>query len=155
MLQRIQSLYFLFVPVIIAVMFFLPLASFETSVQTMKLFLYGMQSPEVTAENLLPSMWYIMPVLAIILSLYAIATLLQYKNRIRQLKWNRFALMINILFIASVFYVVDRISTDEAVIRHAYNLGAYLSMVPALFIYLANGKIRKDEQKVRAADRLR
>lgn len=154
MIQRVQTLYLLMVPVIILLMFFVPVFSFETSVAVFKIYLHGGGFAGAFNEAP-PAIWYIVPALGALLAVIAVATLLQYKNRIRQLSINKFALMINILFIASIFFMTDRITSSEIVIRHAYNFGAYLSLVPAIFIYMANVRIRKDEQKVRAADRLR
>lgn len=154
MIQRVQTLYLFVVPVIILLMFFVPVFSFETSLAVFKMYLHGGGYEDVFNEAL-PAIWYIVPALGVILAVITVATALQYKKRIRQLTLNKYALFVNILFIASIFFMTDRITSSEIVIKHAYNFGAYLSLVPAVFIYMANIRIRRDEQKVRAADRIR
>jgi hypothetical protein len=154
MFQSIQTIYLLFVPVVIIVMFFIPLASFESVDGNFTLYLKGFCFPEEMDASV-SSVWLIMPALGVLLGVMAIVIALMFKNRIIQLRANRFLLLINVLFIASIFYMTDKVTEGESVIRHAYNIGAYLSLLPAILIYLANGRIRRDEQKVRAADRLR
>ncbi|MFO7723226.1 MAG: DUF4293 domain-containing protein [Bacteroidales bacterium] len=154
MFQRIQTLFLLLVPVVIIVMFFIPLASFESVDGSFALYLRGFVFPE-GMEGTVSSTWLIMPALGVLLGIMAIVVSMMYKNRVIQLKANRFLLLINVLFIASIFYITDKVTAGSSIIRHAYNMGAYLSLLPAILIYLSNGRIRRDEQKVRAADRLR
>jgi hypothetical protein len=154
MFQRIQSLYLLLVPVVIIVMFFIPLASFESVDGNFSMYLKGFCFPD-EMDATVSSAWLFMPALGVLLGVMAIVVTMMYKNRIAQLRANRFLLLVNVLFIASIFYITDKVTAGSTVIRHAYNIGAYLSLLPAILIYLANGRIRRDEQKVRAADRLR
>ncbi len=154
MIQRLQSLYLLFVPVALVVMLIFPLASFKSSGGLFYLYMQGYVMPETVMFMSMPP-WYIIPVLGGILAVLAIVVIFLYNNRIRQLFINRIALIVNILFIAAIFYITDRTANLEEGMKSAYHIGAYLPLIPAILIYLANGRIRKDEMKVRAADRLR
>lgn len=154
MFQRIQSIYLLLVPVVVAIMFGVSLATIETGTATIGIALTGFT---VSDGFIMPesSIWLAMPILGVLLGIMTIAVALMFKNRAKQLKMNRISLMLNVLFVASIFYVTDQTVKEVSALQHAYNLGAYLSLIPAILIYLANGRIRKDEQKVRAADRIR
>lgn len=154
MIQRAQTFFMAAIPVIILMMFFVPLASFESVEGMIKLSMSGYTFPTEAIPEQLPP-WQILPALGLLLAIMSIAVIFQYKNRVTQLRMNRITLMVNIFFIAAIFYVTDKTNSLAGVIKSAYHASAYLSMVPVFLIYLANGRIRKDEMKVKAADRLR
>jgi hypothetical protein len=154
MFQRIQSIYLLLVPVVVAFMFNVSLATIDIGIGTIGIALTGFTAPDgfLMPESMI---WIAMPILGVLLGIVCIGVALMFRNRARQIKMNRISLMLNVLFVASIFYVTDQTVKEVSALQHAYNLGAYLSLIPAILIYLANGRIRKDEQKVRAADRIR
>ncbi len=153
MLQRIQTLLLALIPVVILLMFFFPLATFKGVEGTFTLWMTGFclheggGAPEVQT-------WFI-PVIGILVAVLSVVVIFLYKNRIQQLRLNRIVSIAIILFVAAIFFTVDRTVKQADLSGYAYNLGAYLCLIPPFLVYLANGRIRRDEMKVRAADRLR
>lgn len=154
MIQRIQSVYLVIIPVIIALLYFIPLSSFHYDEDVAYLFIHGYIIEDgYTFEKV--SFWYSIPLLGSFLGVLSVVVLSLYKDRKKQLLYNRVNLIINILFIASVFYITDRTITINEISKSVYHIGAYITLVPAILIYMANAGIRRDEAKVRAADRIR
>lgn len=153
MIQRIQSVFLALIPVVIGVMFFFPLATFKGVEGTFTLWMTGFCVDEGAASPAVQT-WFI-PLIGILSALLSVVVIFLYKNRLLQLRLNRFVSITIILFIAAIFFTVDRTVKNADLVGYAYNIGAYLSLVPPFLVYLANGRIRKDEMKVRAADRLR
>lgn len=153
MIQRIQSVFLALIPVVLGAMFFFPLATIKGVDGTFTLWMSGFCVEEGAAAPSVQT-WFI-PVLGILAALLSVVVIFLYKNRILQLRLNRIVSITIILFVATIFFTVDRTVKQTDLVGYAYNLGAYLSLVPPFLVYLANGRIRKDEMKVRAADRIR
>lgn len=155
MIQRIQSL-FLFMAFGSAIaVFFFPLASLLGEFYYVKLTVlgvaeqaqYGMQWP-----NTLP--------LAAVMGLTGLLsffTIFIFKNRTAQMRLIRFSILLNVVFLALIFfyYVPELESIVETTADYVSEIGIYLSIIPLIFLVLALRFIRKDEKLVRAADRLR
>jgi hypothetical protein len=156
MIQRIQSMYLLIIVLVLAVIYFLPMAAFTTTISTETVLwkLSGFSDPDVFAGQKLPPM-NITAIFALALGLASVMTLLFYKNRAFQIRMSRNMLIVSILFVASIFFLVDKSSNLEGVVMYAYLSGTYLSLIVPVMAYLTIGAIRRDERKVRAADRLR
>jgi hypothetical protein len=153
MIQRIQSLFLLVIPLVIIAMFFFPLATFHSAEASFSLWMTGFIISEGTTSFNIQT-WFI-PAIGILLALLAIVVIFLYRNRMMQLKLNRIVSIASILFVAALFFTVDKTVKVTELSTYAYNIGAYLSLVPPFMIYLANSRIRRDEMKVRAADRIR
>ena len=155
MIQRIQSLFlFLAFGSAIAVFFF-PLASLLGEFYYVKLTVlevaeqaqYGMQWP-----NSLP-----LAAVMGLTGLLSFITIFIYKNRTAQMRLIRFSILLNVVFLALIFfyYVPELESMVETTADYVSEIGIYLSIIPLIFLVLALRFIRKDEKLVRAADRLR
>ena len=101
-------------------------------------------------------------VLAVVVAVIAIASIFLYKNRVRQMRVVAVAFLLDVAYVFLLFFwAVDAYSktiaqtmatTDMGITWHA---GAYAPIVAIVFFLLAHRSIKKDEMKVRAADRLR
>lgn len=89
--------------------------------------------------------------------LLAFFTIFIYKNRNAQMRLIRFSVLLNIVFLALIFfyYVPELETMIETTADYVSEIGIYLSIVPLIFLILALRFIRKDEKLIRAADRLR
>lgn len=98
--------------------------------------------------------------LAVVLGLIgflSFVTIFLYKRRMVQLRLIRFGLLMNIVYLALVFFyyvpeLEDIIQTNADYISEP---GIYLALVSVIFFILALRFIRKDEKLIRSADRLR
>jgi len=152
MIQRVQTVYLLLIIIIVGVMFVAPSAVYDTTSGKVLWNLVGF-SPEGILQT---STILILPaVLSVIVGIASLFTVLQYRNRKLQIRLCRINMMVMILFIASIFYVVDSVKDQPNVVLFAYMYGAYLSVLLPVLNYLSIGAISRDERKVKAADRLR
>ena len=142
MIQRIQSLYLLLAALISAILFYIPL--FEMP---------------VSDAGTLPRQFMITSnALLLILSsaagIFSFAVIFIFKNRSFQLKACRLILIVVFVMIGLLFYTSDTISNglDQKVV---FKAGTYLPLLQVVFIFLAHRAIKKDDELVRSADRLR
>jgi len=157
MIQRIQSLFLAVAAIAAGLMFFFPIADFYSeTLGNYKLLATGLicmdPDPRVT-----PSFWFSIPLLALVSAsiLLSVVTIFLYKNRAQQLRLLAFNILITIVLIIVVlmFYMssVQKITG----IAPVYQFGAFCPLINLLFLILANRFIRRDENLVKSADRLR
>jgi len=145
MIQRIQTIYLLIVFLLTALLFFIPLYSNVTTNAES-----GTHEFQYTScsSNIL---YLVMNSVAGILTLI---TILQYKNRLLQVRLSNLNMFVTCIFTGTIFYFADH-SNDALVSTVRYDFGTYVPLVQLLFLFLAMRAIRKDEALVRSADRLR
>lgn len=148
MIQRIQSLYLFIAFVAYIALFFLPVASFQT---TESLFNFGSVISSPDAKLI------IYPVLVIVLAAIAclvFVTIFLFKKRTIQIRLTTIALLLNVLYIGALFFFADRIDNQLST-TPVYDAGMYITLIPLVFLVLATRSIKKDEKLVRSTDRLR
>ena len=99
---------------------------------------------------------------AAVVVLLSVVCIFLYKNRVRQVKWVGVTFLLNVVFVlALLFWGVDSYA-DRLValvpgegMKITWFAGAYSPIISLIFLVLARSAIRRDEAKVRAADRLR
>jgi hypothetical protein len=158
MIQRIQSV-FLFVAAVAGVLlFFFPVATFYDEVLGNYRFLItGVESMDPSPKMQF-SFWFTSPlwVLASISTVLSVVILFLYKNRMLQLRLVAFNILFNILLVILIFLFYTNKIQEYTHIEPSYRqAGIFFPLISLLFLVLANRSIRKDESKVRAADRLR
>lgn len=155
MIQRIQSLYLLLAAIAAAVMFFFPLAVFYGD-HNFKMYVYQLSffdpNPglDVGAYFLLPILG--MVVLIIFLS---ILSLLNFKNRKRQLMMIKVNMAFTLIFLAGFFFGYMRLLEGFVGNAPEYQFASFMPVVIFLFLILANRGVQKDEKLIRSMDRLR
>jgi Domain of unknown function (DUF4293) len=137
MLQRIQTLYLVFVILIVGVLpFFLPLW--------------------VEADG--KSFYFIQSLLfTIILGLITTLTLVSifsYNNRQNQFLLNRLSIILNLILLGLFLYHLLNLSGGTSKVSEK-GIGIFLPIVAIVLLVLANKSIKKDEELVKSADRLR
>lgn len=158
MIQRIQTIYLFLAIVALILMNFFPLATFLSDFLYLKFYFTGVKNMapggEVPLTFTMVSPLIIAVVAIAFLTVMAIAA---YRNRVRQIQVTNIAMMLNILFVLAVFFVYVPLIKRRVSIEpdFASGIGMYLPIVSLLFLILANRAIKRDENLVRSADRLR
>lgn len=140
MLQRIQTLFLAAVAIIALVLLFVPMyyVTGNGAAQT-GITLTG--NILALLVNLLPAGW-------------AVFTIFQFSNRPQQIKFCTLGMLLSALVLAAdVFLPGVLFTSDNAVLTFAP--GIYIVPVNILLFFLAARFIRRDEELVRSADRLR
>ena len=179
MIQRIQTLYLMLAVAAMAACLMFPIATFdmpETSAGTMsgELRLLPHEGalqgevagvPMVLSQKNFINLWPLWAVLAIA-AVTTVVSIFLSQNRVRQMRLVMLPFLMTLVYVFLVFlWAVDAFvgnvtrplalpdtATDVHVV---YGIGTWAAAVALLFLFLANRAIKKDEAKVRAADRLR
>jgi hypothetical protein len=157
MIQRIQTVYLFLAALAGILLFFFPIADFyDEMLGNYRFFITGVESmdpnPKMQFSFLFTSPLWIITAAA---SLISIVTLLLYKNRIMQIRLVAFNILFIILMIVLIFLFYAGKVEAVTGIGPSYQEGVFFPLVALIFLVLANRSIRKDESKVKAADRLR
>ena len=88
------------------------------------------------------------------IGVFSFVVIFLFKNRSLQLKACRLILILIFIMIGLLFYTSDTLSNglDQKLI---FKIGTYLPLLQVIFIFLAHRGIKKDDELVRSADRLR
>lgn len=148
MIQRKQTLFLLAVCIIAIVQFFLPFQKLTSAESVWPICLMPGCSPDVIGSNI-----YIPIILNSLILVLSITTIFLYKNRKLQFKLANLLVLFN-MFLIGLFFLLSFIKGDQAG-TISYSFGAFLPIVSAVFAFLAAHFIKKDEQLVRNADRIR
>ncbi len=153
MLQRIQSLYLTGALVIMLLFLFMPFGTFSTLKEEM-FYLYHHGLVKITLTGKLSI--YENYSLSILTSLFLIITFLcifSYKNRLFQIKLCSVNVFILVIIAGAVIwqFLQTSKSFDHTTLKWSF-FAPFISIVLTL---LARRNIRKDEELVRSADRLR
>ena len=180
MIQRIQSFWLVLAMCCMVLCFMVPVAQYQMNVPSTgqkveaELNLLAKDNPEMLNEiaNLDPlvvysqkaSGFHTWPLVAVaaLTALVAVVCIFLYRNRVRQMRMVAVGFLFNVAYVFLLFFwAVDAYGktvlramqgTDLQVIWY---VGAYAPIVSLLFFVLAHRGIKKDEAKVRTADRLR
>lgn len=162
MIQRRQTIYMLLSAIVSALLFFMPLASFDANGNIMKFTIFGIQKP---LENLTLSTTYTWPlvVLTILMVLAPIVTIFLYKKRELQVRLCRLNMLVTIIFIGLIFLyyesdlqqVIAAVEGDEYQLDVAYFIGMVFPLINLVLEILAIRGIKKDIELLKSIDRLR
>lgn len=158
MIQRIQSVYLFFAILCGILLFFFPIAIFYNELLgNYRLLITGVECMDPTPKMQF-SFWFTSPLLAItaLTVILSAATLFLYRNRILQIRLITFSILFNILLIVLIFLFYTNKIQEITGIEPSYSqAGIFFPLIALLFLILANRAIRKDESRVKAADRIR
>lgn len=176
MIQRIQSVYLLIAACAMALCFLFPTATFcALSGQqpvSGELNLIAKAAPDmlnqiaegqpvVMSQEGFVNTW---PLVAVALGVIAISlvSLFLYKHRVRQMRLAACGFLLAVIYVFLLFIWAVDAYVDGATtamnctdIHLRYGVGTWSPAAAALLLFLAQRAIKKDEAKVRAADRLR
>lgn len=180
MIQRIQTLWLILATFCMALCLMFPVAKYHADMATTgqqleaELDLFAKDNPEMMNQmvNMEPVVNYSQKVsgfktwplvaMVCVCGVLALCAMFMYKNRGRQLLAVSIAFIINVVYVFLVFFwAVDSYAgTFQQAMgvetpQIAWQAGAYMPLASLVFFVLAQRGIKKDEAKVRAADRLR
>ena len=144
MIQRIQSVFLLLTAII---------SGGLTSVFTLWKATYD--SEFYAYESLINNSLYIKPIggLFIASAVLSFITIFLFNNRKLQFVMNRFNILLNFLLLGLIVYNVLNISGEILVSEKG--IGTFLPILSVFLLVFANRYIKKDEDLVKSADRLR
>lgn len=159
MLQRIQSVYLLIAAMISIAVYFTPLSerlSEEGSGSTVRLYIDGVHIEGQSEGNSQRQANFIPLILDLLILGAVIYIIFLYRNRQAQIRLCMMTLLICCTYLVVIFYFSDKLPNGEGQGADVkYLTGTYMAALQAFLILLAQRSIRKDEQLVRAADRIR
>ncbi len=156
MLQRIQTVYLFLVFVFAILYVMLPIATLaEDPYVYLQLSKYSVFFD--AHEEVLTGQWMalLLVILFFVVILLTIATSFYYKKRLVQIKLGKYNMLVHAAMILISFFMIDSLRTQLEDYDVSYGPGIFFPIVSLLFILLANRAIRKDENLVRSADRIR
>ena len=152
MIQRIQSVYFLLAGLFPAILFFLSLLSFECSGQTYSLsaFSFGVSGQPALHT---PYGVIVFTVLSVVLPIF---TIFKFSNRSLQIKLAKYTLLLQALMaVTFAVYAWTFVGDYPQATNFTPGFGLLLWALAVVFTILAKKAVQRDEDLVRAADRIR
>ncbi len=155
MIQRIQTVY-LFLGFIFAILFLaLPLGKIDINGIVYVVKSWSIVSADGTEKldysSILGVVAMVLPFIIMILCVY---TTFLYKNRLLQIKLGKINIFLHVILVVSTFFYLDGIKSEFSGVL-TYGVAVVFPLLAMIFILLAGRAIRKDEELVRSADRLR
>ena len=136
MLQRIQSIYLL-------------IAVIASGVLPVFLPLYTLENGDVI--SFMDNIAYVL--LFVFSATLSIISIFTYKKRKNQFVLNRLNIILNLILLGLFIYRSLNLSGESEISEKG--IGMFLPIVSIVFLSLANRAIKKDEDLVKSADRLR
>lgn len=155
MFQRVQSIY-LFLVLVFALLYALfPMAQLEseTATYTVRVTQFGSLFPQS------PLSMGFLGVMAIVMWLAVIGITVymtfQYKTRLFQVKLGKMNMLLHAALILISFFFIDNLRGQLDNATMTYGAGILFPVFSLIFILMAIKAIRRDENLVRSADRIR
>ena len=148
MVQRVQSLLIAIVAILHVLLFFVPVFVWEGYVSP------GGQAMDTKIMTALYDVPFI--VLNVVIILFSIFIITQFKNRKKQRSFVFILCFIIILNICLYLFYMFRITVaKEYTLIPAKSLGLYFQLISLVLCLVAARRIRKDEELVKSIDRIR
>lgn len=154
MIQRIQSLYLLIATVLTAFLLFLNTALIQTS----DALLFEFTTQKIVNSFNQELLYRQIPLLLlnVVMILFGLYIIFQFKNRALQKKLSWVLLVLNLVFIAALFYFLGEASKNiPNVSKTTYLFPIVIPFVNAVLVFLAIRGISNDEALIKAVDRIR
>jgi glucan phosphoethanolaminetransferase (alkaline phosphatase superfamily) len=159
MIQRVQSLLLLAISVLLIVFLFVPIweRQVTTETGTEKLSLNAFKASHSRGEQVVAekNVWYIAAV-ALLAAGVAFYSTFQYKKRLRQIKLGLLNALLMSAVLGSVFLGISQANDlAKGEKEEEFLIGFFFPIIALILNLIANRFIRKDENLVRSADRIR
>lgn len=156
MIQRLQSITLLIVSILMAAVIFMPLWTKSGGGQHVLLTSFNlslMKASEVVEQT--TSIY--LAIIAGLSAILAFTVIFLYKNRMLQMRLTMLNSFFIIIFIAAVIYLEEFVMKDMlgSSASGVPSLGFWLPVIAVVLSQVSAHLIRKDENMVRSADRLR
>ena len=148
MIQRKQSIFLLLAIVIAIFQFLIPFQTFNYNNNSLSFYTLPGNDTEIMNVNL-----YILFVLNSCILILAGIVIFLFKKRTLQYKLANFGVLLNMLLMGLFFSL--SFTKENLTGEINFKIGAFLPLINAFLYYLAAYFIKKDEELVRSADRIR
>lgn len=164
MIQRVQTLFLLGVAIcmglVLAYFIWLEPVADENRVVTFSAFSIEVvdtmgtspRADDVVVET--RSTWYV-GTLAILAALTALLSILQFKNRLTQMKLGALNSLFMVATLASCYFLINQTEDLFPSSQGVTQLGFFMPMAGLILNMIANRFIRRDEKLVKSVDRIR
>lgn len=151
MIQRIQTVYLALAVILLVLCCCMPLADFEPAGMGLSSTMYSLVflSADGAIESYLPSVLF---VIVVFTELTTITAIMGYNNRRRQMKTCSVAMILNLLWIIG-YAVITYFLKGEDTLHPCF--ASCLPVLALILTWLARKAIKKDDDLVRSADRIR
>jgi hypothetical protein len=160
MIQRIQSIFLLLAILCLASLYFSSITTFTQAQDLYNFSIFGLFKTQGQNLNFNNSS-YLLVVHNSVIILLLCYILVQFNNRILQIKLLRFTLLITATLVAWVFKKIGAAETllseqnSSVKLTTNYQFGIVVPLLAIVFLILALRAIRKDDELVKSADRIR
>ena len=160
MLQRIQTIFLAIAFALHISLFFLPLITIhgnKTIQAGSQVELKIHQIETISGPEKETKILYLTLIINSLILILLVISIFMYKNRILQNQFCRFLILLDTGLIVAIVFAFDKIKTifPSLTFPNDYHFPLIFPVIAVLFVFLAARAIMKDEEKVRAADRLR
>jgi hypothetical protein len=161
MIQRIQTLYLFIASISLAIMFFLPIYTFQEkandgSMMDVKLTLQGRFEKSMGTENfVLTKPNWAKSLMALAIGLGLFVAIFRYNDRKKQLRIARVMIILTFAFIGTMLYGAYNTVNNGTAVNIVTGYAVFCPSISIVFTALAARAIKKDEELVSSADRLR
>jgi hypothetical protein len=155
MIQRIQSIYLALVFIFSLLFLFLPMGYLEIENNTFNIKAWGLQGDDLPSEIQASVIHGLLIVfLTATIMILSLVTIFRYKKRLQQIQFGKLNILLHVGLVVLSFFYLDTFQQNYSGI-FSYGAAVFMPLVSMILILLANRAIRKDENLVRSADRLR
>ncbi|MBW6497044.1 MAG: DUF4293 domain-containing protein [Bacteroidales bacterium] len=156
MLQRIQSVFLTLVLVFAVLFVFLPLGKFDLEGLKIALKVTGLESSaNIPAEFGQSWYGYVLLILVFGIMVLTVFSIFQFKRRLYQIQLGKFNILLHVGLVVTAFFFTDQWQDNLPNLPFSYGAGIVLPLVAMILILMANRAIKKDDELVRSADRIR
>lgn len=152
MIQRIQSIYLLLAAIVVMITYYVPIAIFVENNTTYNLYACHILHPETKQAVLSVVPMAVLPLLSLFFSVFAI---FKFKNRSFQIKLGKLNMLILITLMAVQVIYFIRLSKILSQAEASPFISAAAPLLALILVLLANRAIKKDDNLVKSADRIR
>lgn len=152
MIQRVQSVWLFLAGLTLFLLLILPIVTNNTSTGQIWLQVGGIyeKTNNITRQTATYTALFGGTILA---GVVCLATIFLFNNRALQKRITLLSILLIVLLIAALINYA--LNIPGGIVGATFNVGAYLPVLSVIFCGLAFRGIRKDEQLIRSADRLR
>jgi uncharacterized membrane protein len=152
MIQRIQSVYLSLVFIFAILFLLLPTVQFKEG-NDLIIRVYNFPFLEL-GNNLVVILGYVLIILCLVIAVLSVYTIFSFRKRRLQIKLGKINILLHVALVVSFFFITDELKKNvDGEFSYAY--GVVFPLISMILILIANRAIRKDEQLVRASERLR
>ncbi len=159
MIQRVQTIYLLFVAILSALIYLFDIAFFKLGNEIVYRYSIYKIIPEDGSDVIVPGNWMMQAILITIIIAISIFSISRFKHRKLQLKLGMINYLLLVALILNFYFSIENtlpiLLENGAELKPVYYIGFYLPIAAVSFQFLANRGIKKDEELVKSVDRLR